>query len=107
MVNYQILCVSLDIGCINQALNKFDKTLCFTVDKFDDVVPHFFDLELRDDGIALHTKQTNTSSYVNYNSNGPWAFGASWIKSITTRAKNICLLVYGKSELEIMKRYAS
>ena len=33
-----------DIGRIHQALNKFDKNLRFTVDKFDDVALHFFDL---------------------------------------------------------------
>ena len=58
-----------DIGRINQALNKFEKNFCFTVDKFGDAVPHFLDLELRDDGIALYTKPTNTGLYVNYNSN--------------------------------------
>ena len=75
---------------IHHTLNKFYKNLGFTVDKFDNVVPHFLDLELRDDGIALYTKSTNTGLYVNYNSNVPWAFRVSWIKSITTRAENIC-----------------
>ena len=100
MVNYQIPCFSLDIGCIHQALIRF------TVDKFDYVVPHFLDLELRDDGIAFYTKLTNTGSYVNYNSNGPWTFIVSRIKILTTRAKNICFLVYLKSELESIKLYA-
>ena len=58
-----------DIGRIHHALNMFDKNLRFTVDKFDDVVPHFLDLELRDDPITLYTKPTNTGLYVNYNSN--------------------------------------
>ena len=96
-----------DIGRIHQALNKFDKNLRFTVDKFEYVLPHFLDLELRDDGIALYTKPTNTGLYVNYNSNVPWALRVSWIKSLTTRAKSICSPVYLKSELESVKRYAS
>ena len=66
-----------DIGRIHQALSKFDKNLRFAFDKFDDVVPHFLDLELRDDGIALYTKPTNTCLYVNYNSNVPWNFRVS------------------------------
>ena len=82
-----------DIGRIHQALNKFDKNLRFTVNKFDDVVPHFIDLELRDYGIALYTKPANTGLYVDYNSNFPWAFRVSWIKSLTARAKNICSAV--------------
>ena len=79
-----------DIGRIHQAVNKFDKNLRFTVDKFDDVVPHFVDLELRCDGIAPYTKPTNTGLYVDYNSNVPLAFRVSWIKSLATRTKNIC-----------------
>ena len=75
---------------IHHTLNKFYKNLGFTVDKFDNVVPHFLDLELRDDGIALYTKSTKTGLYVNYNSNVPQPFRVSWIKSITTRAENIC-----------------
>ena len=61
-----------DIEHAHQALNKFYKNLHFTVDRFDDVVPHFLDLELRDDGIALYEKPTNTGLYVNYYSNVPW-----------------------------------
>ena len=66
-----------DIGRIHHTLNKFHKNLRFTVDKFDNVVPHFLDLELRDDGIPLYTKSTNTGLYVNYNSNVPCAFRVS------------------------------
>ena len=67
----------------------------------------FFDLELRDDGIALYAKQTNTGLYINYNSNILWAFRVSQIESLTTRAKNICSPVYLKGELESIKPYAS
>ena len=60
-----------DTERVHQALKKFDKNLCFTVDRFDDVIPHFLDLELRDDGIALYKKPTNTGLYVNCSSNIP------------------------------------
>ena len=63
-----------DIGRIHQALNKFDKNLRFTVDKFHHVVPHVLDFELRDDGIAFYTKSSKTGLYVNYNNNVPSAF---------------------------------
>ena len=77
-VNDSLLVVKpKDIGRIHHTLNKFHKNLRFTVDKFDNVVPHFLDLELRDDGIPLYTKSTNTGLYVNYNSNVPWAFRES------------------------------
>ena len=65
---------------IHQALNKFDKNLRFTVDKFHDVAPHVLDLELRDDGIALYTKSSNTGLYVNYNSNVPWLLEYNGLK---------------------------
>ena len=91
-VDYTLLVIKLkDIGRVHQTLDKFDKNLHFTVkltiDKSDDVVPYFLDLELRDDGIALYTKPTNTGLYVHYNRNVPWSFRVSWIKSLTTRAK--------------------
>ena len=77
-VNDSLLVVKpKDIGRIHHTLNKFHKNLRFTVDKFDNVVPHFLDLELRDDGIPLYTRSTNTGLYVNYNSNVPWAFRES------------------------------
>ena len=77
-VNDSLLVVKpKDIGRIHHTLNKFHKNLRFTVDKFDNVVPHFLDLELRDDGIPLYTKSTNTGLYVNYNSNVPCAFRVS------------------------------
>ena len=38
---------------LHDQLNKFDKNLRFTVDMFEDVVPHFLDLELSPDGISI------------------------------------------------------
>ena len=96
-----------DIGRVHLALNKFDKNLQFTIDEFENVVPHFLDLEIRDDGIALYKKPTNTGLYINYSSNVPWMFRVSWIKSLTTRAKKICSPIHLKGELDIIKRYAA
>ena len=42
-----------DMERIHQALNKFEKNLRFSVDKFDDVVSHLLDLELRDEMMLL------------------------------------------------------
>ena len=96
-----------DTGRVHLALNKFDKNLQFTIDEFENVVPHFLDLEIRDDGIALYKKPTNTGLYINYSSNVPWMFRVSWIKSLTTRAKKICSPIHLKGELDIIKRYAA
>ena len=35
---------------VQDALNNFDKNLNFTVDTFDNVVPHFLDTEIHPDG---------------------------------------------------------
>ena len=44
---------------VNNALNKFDKKLRFTVDMFKDKVPHFLDLELSPDGTSIFQKDSN------------------------------------------------
>ena len=49
-------------------LNKFDNNLRFTVDMFQNKVPHFLDLELSPDGISIFRKDTNTGLYVNFTS---------------------------------------
>ena len=38
---------------VHNFLNKFDKNLRFTVDMFQNQVPHFLDLELSPDGISI------------------------------------------------------
>ena len=35
-----------NVSQVHKALNKFDNNLCFTVDMFQNEVPHFLDLEL-------------------------------------------------------------
>ena len=35
---------------VQDVLNNFDKNLNFTVDTFDNVVPHFLDIEIHPDG---------------------------------------------------------
>ena len=60
-----------EIGCVHQTLNNFDKSLCFTVDTFGSVLPHYLYLVIRNDGMALYKKPTNTGLYVNCNSYVP------------------------------------
>lgn len=35
-----------DIGPMHNLFNKFDKSLCFTVDRFENEVPHFVNINL-------------------------------------------------------------
>ena len=53
---------------VHNSLNKFDKNLRFTVDMFQNKVPHFLDLELSPDGISIFRTDTNTALYVNFTS---------------------------------------
>ena len=71
---------------VHNSLNKFDKNLRFTVDRFQNKVPHFLDLELSPDGISIFRKDTNTGLYVNFTNFVPWTYRTSWIKTLVTRA---------------------
>ena len=76
---------------VHDALNNFDKNLNFTVDTFDDVVPHFLDIEIHHpDGLSIYCKDTNTRQYTHYNSYSPWCYKTSWISTLVHRAVNIC-----------------
>ena len=92
---------------MHNSLNKFDKNLRFTVDMFQNKVPHFLDLELSPDGISIFRKDTNTGLYVNFTSFVPRTYRTSWIKTLVTRASRICAPNKLSSEINIIKRFAS
>ena len=102
-----ILMKPTDIKLVHDSVNHFDKNLRFTVDTFENVVLHFLDLELRNDGISLYKKETNTGLYVNFSSYVPWTFNTLWIRSVTSHAKNISSPNHLNSELQFIKRLAS
>ena len=56
---------------IQNLLNNFDPDLLFTVDLFQNDIPHFLDLELSPDGISVLRKKTNTGLYTNFSSYVP------------------------------------
>ena len=76
----------VNVSKVHNAFNKFDKTLRYTFDIFQNQVPQFLDLEFSPDEIAIFSKNTNTSLYVNFTSFAPWRHHTSWIKSLVTRA---------------------
>ena len=79
-----------DVSRIRELLNSFDKNFKFTVDLFENEVPHFLDLEMSPDGISIYRKDTNTGLYVNYESFVPWIDRTGWIRSLVTRALRTC-----------------
>ena len=60
-----------DVRLIQNLLNSFDSNLRFTVDLFQNEVPHFLDLELSPDGISVFRKNTNTGLYTHFSSYVP------------------------------------
>ena len=92
---------------VHNSLNKLDKSLLFTVDMFQNKVPHFLDLELSPDGISIFRTDANTALYVNFTSFVPWTYRTSWIKTLVTRASHFCAPNKLSSEINIIKRFAS
>ena len=92
-----------DVGRMQNLLIKFNPNLRFTLDLFQNEVPHFLDLELYPDGISIFRKNTNTgfSSYV------CWTHRTAWIKSLTSRASRICSPNKLSSEINVIKKLAS
>ena len=54
-----------DVSWIYSLLNTFDKNLKFTIDLFENQVPHFLNLEMSPDRISVYQKGTNTGLSVN------------------------------------------
>ena len=67
---------------VHDALNNYDKNLNFTVDTFDNIVPHFLDIEIHPDGLSIYYKDTNTGQYTHFNIYFPWCYKTSWTSSL-------------------------
>ena len=95
------------IKTILDKFNKFNKNLRFTVDCFDNIVPHFLDLEICPDGIGVFRKKTHTGQYQHASSFTPWKWKTAWIRSMITRGKRICAKNKLPTELKTIKQFAS
>ena len=96
-----------DIEQIITKFNDFHPNLEFTVDKFEDCVPHFLDLEIHPDGLSIYRKDTHTAQFVNYNSFTKFNHKVAWIRSLVTRAKRLCSPDRLKNEMKNIRRFAS
>ena len=96
-----------DIESILQQFNKFHKNIEFTVDRFEDCVPHFLDLEIHRDGISIYRKETHTAQFMHFESFTKWNHKAAWIRSLTSRAKRLCSPNKFSEEIKNIKRFAS
>ena len=108
-VDDTLLLVKLeDIDDILNRFNAYHNNLEFTVDKFQDCVPHFLDLEIHPDGISIYRKETHTAQFVHFESFTKWNHKVAWIRSLFSRAKKLCTPnKLNKAELDNIKRFAS
>ena len=56
-----------DISCVLNKFSSFDDNLKFTIDTFENCVPHFLDIEICPNGLGIYHKHTQTGQYVNFN----------------------------------------
>ncbi len=97
-----------DVNEILQQFNNYHRNLEFTVDRFDDCIPHFLDLELHPDGVlSIYRKDTHTAQFVHHDSFTRWNHKVAWIRSLASRAKRLCSPTKLKDEIKNITRFAS
>jgi hypothetical protein len=96
-----------DIDDILHKFNNFHQNLEFTVDTFEECIPHFLDLEIHPDGISIYRKDTHTAQFVHYESFTKWNHKVAWIRSLIFRAKKLCTPNKLKAEINNIKKFAS
>ena len=107
-VDDTLLLVKLeDINDILNEFNNYHKNLEFTVDRFENCVPHFLDLEIHPDGLSIYRKDTHTAQFVHFNSFSKWNNKVTWIRSLVSRAKRLCTTNKLKSEIKNIEKFAS
>ena len=93
-----------DIQLVQDMFNSFHENLRFTVDRFENEVPHFLDIKMSAQGLTIYRKNTHTGQYVHYDSFTPWNYKISWIRSLVTRAKRICSVNLLTEEINEIKK---
>ena len=96
-----------DVDNILHRFNGFHQNLEFTVDRFDNVVPHFLDLEIHRSGISIYRKETHTAQFTHFSSFTKWAHKIAWIRSLVSRAKKLCHPSKLKPELANICKFAA
>ena len=96
-----------NIPLIHERFNSFDPNIQFTIDQFENEVPHFLDIEISPDGVTIFRKDTNTGQYTNFSSYTNWSYKIAWIRSLVTRAIRVCSQNKLKKELSQIKKIAS
>ena len=82
----------------------------FTIDTFENNVPHFLDIEICPDRLCIYHKHTQTGLYAHitsYTSYTLWRSKTSWIRSVAITAKKICSANFFNDEIKLIKRYTA
>ena len=79
-----------DIDNIKKQFNSFDKSIQFTVDRFEDGIVHFLCIKINGSETDLYYKTTHTGQFCDVFSHTPWKLKIYWIKVIYDRATKIC-----------------
>ena len=79
-----------DIDNIMKQFNSFDKSIQFTIGRFEDGMIHFLDIKTNGSETDLYYKTTHTGQYCDFSSQTPWKLKISWIKAFHDRATKIC-----------------
>ena len=85
-----VLAKAEDIDNIMKQFNSFDKSMQFTIDRFEDDVVHFLDIKINGSETNLYYKTTHTGQYCDFSSQTPWNLKISWIKALHDHATKIC-----------------
>ena len=79
----------------------------FTIDTFENSLPHFLDIEICPNELGIYHKHTQTIQYVHIISYKLWKWETSWICPLVIRAKRICSANYFNNEIQLIKRYVA
>ena len=85
-----VLAKAENIDNIMKQFNFFDKSIQFTIDRFEDCVVHFLDVEINGSETDLYYKTTHTGQYCDFSSQTPWKLKISWIKALHDGSTKIC-----------------
>ena len=96
-----------DVDNVLGRFNQYHQSLQFTVDTFENEVPHFLDLEVHRTGISIYRKATHTAQFTNYTSFTKWSHRVAWIRSLVNLAKKLCDPTKLRHEIVKIKKFAS
>ena len=69
--------------------NSVDKSIQYTIGRFEDGIEHFFDIKINGFDGDLYDKTTHAGQYCCFSSQTLWILKKSWIKTLLDHATKI------------------